>query len=113
MYVLRWLDIAPALVYSGRASAAVTRVCNGILTISYVERGEITRLHVRPAIIIDGGEQPAHPLKPMIKENLVRTLALVRYCRSYPHVRAVRRRDKLILIISRWERAIRERTRPL
>lgn len=58
MYVLRWLDIAAALVYSGRARRTVTRVCNGILTITYVERGEITRLHVRPAIIIDGGEQP-------------------------------------------------------
>lgn len=67
------------VVYGGRActSRVVTRVCNGILTISYVERGEITRLHVRQAIIIDGGEQPAHPLEPMIKENLVRAGACV------------------------------------
>lgn len=58
---------------AARRGRAVTRVCNGILTISYVGRGEITRLHVRPAIIIDEGEQPAHPSEgPMIKENLVR-----------------------------------------
>lgn len=42
-----------------RPRAVVTRVCNGILTISYVARGEITR---PPVIIIDeGGERAARP----------------------------------------------------
>lgn len=58
--------------YIANARRTVTCVCNGIPTISYVGCGEITRLHVRPAIIIDGGEQPGHPLESMIKENLVR-----------------------------------------